>query len=53
MRVYVYIVMSFQKRATTTIDKRITVVLDVIANLCDGQKRHMQDVLREHESFKV
>ena len=35
------------------VDHRITVALNVLSWLCDGQKREMQDILRKQKLFAV
>lgn len=35
------------------IDHRVTIALDVIAFLCDGQQRDMQNTLRDEQIFNA
>lgn len=35
------------------VDHRITMALNVLSWLCDGQRRDIQDVLREEKIFSV
>lgn len=37
----------------TSVDHRITVALNLLSWLCDGQKRNMQNILREQKLFAV
>ena len=39
--------------AHSSVDHRITVALNLLSWLCDGQKRNMQDILREQKLFAV
>ena len=34
-------------------DPRITVALNVLSWMCDGQKKDVQDLMREQENFSV
>ena len=35
------------------VDHRITMALNVLSWLCDGQQKEMQDILREQKMFSV
>ena len=38
---------------TELIDHRITMALNVLSWLCDGQQKDMQDILRDEKTFSV
>lgn len=44
---------TFGTAAVEHVDPRITVALSVLSWMCDGQKKDMQDLMRQQENFSV
>lgn len=44
---------TFGTASVQQVDPRITVALNVLSWMCDGQRKDMQDLMRQQENFSV